>query len=60
MPSYRLYSDIGGFVYWAVVKLCRTKLKTELEPEHDSRNVFFFIIFTILVGFISVRILKIR
>ncbi len=52
---YKLLTDIGGFLWWLVVKFCSTKLEDEQVKEKWSRNIIVFILATYLVGFLIVQ-----
>ena len=41
---YELLADIGGFLWWLLIKFCSTKLKDEQTKKKWSRNIFVFIV----------------
>lgn len=53
---YELFHEIGGFIYWLFFKFCRTKLSEENKIKNRERNIFIFIAFILLLGFISVQL----
>ncbi len=52
---YRIYSDIGGFLWWLLIKFCKTKLEDEQTSDKWSRNIFFLIVVGIICTVISVK-----
>ena len=40
---YKDFTDIGGFLWWLIIKFCRTELKNEQAKENWSRNFLFFL-----------------
>jgi len=54
---YEVFTDIGGFLWWTIIKFCKTDLKKERSKEKWSRNLFFLIILGYLIAFISIKIL---
>ena len=57
---YEGLADIGGFLWWVFIKFCQSKLEEEQTKEYWARNIFFLCVIGILIGFVSVRILKIK
>ncbi len=55
---YILLSDLGGFLYWAIFKFCKTNLKEEQSTKNWSRNTFIFIIVIVLIFFLSIQLKK--
>lgn len=49
---YTDLADIGGFLWWLLIKFCKTNLKEEQTKSKWSRNIFVFLVFGILIGFI--------
>jgi hypothetical protein len=54
---YELLTDIGGFIWWLLIRFCSTKLEEEQTKEKWSRNMFVFIVTAYLIGFVTVKIL---
>jgi len=54
---YQLESDIGGFLWWLLIRFCKTDLKEEQSKDKWSRNVFFLIAIGTAIGFIAVKFL---
>jgi hypothetical protein len=52
---FQLENDIGGFLWWLLIKFCKTNLKEEQSKEKWSRNIFFLIVIGTTLGFISVK-----
>ena len=50
---YSDLTDIGGFIWWVLIKFCRTKLKNEQTKEKWSRNLIVFLITLIFSAFIA-------
>lgn len=40
---YRLITDLGGFLWWVILRFCKTKLKEEQKQENWARNILFLI-----------------
>jgi len=40
---YELLTNIGGFLWWILIKFCKTNLKSEQTKDKWSRNLFFLI-----------------
>lgn len=55
---YTDFSDLGGFLWWLLIKFCKTKLEDEQAKDKWSRNIFFVIILGIMIAFISVKFFK--
>ncbi len=53
---YELLADIGGFLWWLLIKFCSTKLKDEQTKKKWSRNIFVFIVAIYLLAFITIKI----
>ncbi len=41
---FQLENDIGGFLWWLLIKFRKTNLKEEQSKEKWSRNIFFLIV----------------
>ncbi len=52
---YQLESDIVGFLWWLLIKFCKTNLKEEQSKDKWSRNIFLLIVISIIIGFIAVK-----
>jgi len=52
---FQLESDIGGFLWWLLIKFCKTNLKEEQSKDKWSRNIFFLIVIGTVLGFVSVK-----
>lgn len=57
---YEGLADIGGFLWWVIIKFCKSKLEEEQTKEYWARNIFFLCVVGIAIAFVSVRILKIK
>lgn len=53
--TYIIYSDIGGFLWWFLIKFCKTKLKDEQLEKYEARNILFLIVLCLLGVFIASR-----
>lgn len=53
---FDLESDIGGLLWWLLVRFCRTDLSTEQEKGNKTRNVVIFYALVISITFLSVKI----
>jgi len=52
---FQLLSDIGGFIYWIIIKFCKSDLEIELAKNNWARNILIFLILFVIVMFISVK-----
>ena len=53
---YKDLSDIGGFLWWILIKFKQTNLKEEQSKERWARNIIFLtVIGTFLGWFIKVN-----
>lgn len=39
---YKPLTDLGGFLWWIIVKFCKTELGEEQKQENWARNFTFF------------------
>ena len=53
---YELLTNIGGFLWWTLIKFCKTSLKSEQTKDKWSRNLFFLIFIGWVVAWIMIRI----
>lgn len=53
---YELLTDIGGFLWWLLVKFCSTKLEEEQTEKKWSRNIAVFIVAVYLLAFITIKV----
>ena len=54
--KFKLEGDIGGFVWWGILKLGKTKLDDEIKDENAPRNILTFYLLLGLLIFISVKL----
>lgn len=54
---YELLTDIGGFIWWLLIKFCSTKLEEEQTKENWSRNIIVFVVAGYLIAFVMIKIL---
>lgn len=52
---YTDLSDIGGFLWWLLIKQCKSNLVDERKEEKWARNIFFLILLGVFIGFISTK-----
>ena len=52
---WRVFRDIGGLIWWGVVKLGRTKLELEQAKINWSRNVNVSICFILLITYLILK-----
>jgi hypothetical protein len=52
---YILLTDFGGFLWWSLIKFCKTKLKDEQSEDKWARNILFVIVLGLIVAFISIK-----
>lgn len=53
--KYRVEGDIGGFLWWGIVKFGKTKLEEEIKYENAPRNILIFYSLMMLIGFVIVK-----
>lgn len=53
---YKDFTDIGGFLWWLLIRFCKTELKDEQAYDKWARNLFFLIVLGMIITFISVRV----
>ena len=51
-----LLTDIGGFLWWLIVRRCKTELKKEQTKENWSRNYFFLIVIVFLIALMTLKV----
>ena len=54
--KYTDLSDIGGFLWWILIKFRQTKLKEEQSNEKWARNIFFLIVVVVCLGWIVSKV----
>lgn len=54
---YEIFSDLGGFLWWLLIKFCRSSLKEEQKPDKWARNLFFLVILGLLTAFFVLKVL---
>ncbi len=52
---YPLLHYLGGFLWWLLIKFCKTDLDYEQSEENRIRNILFSIILGLMVAFISIN-----
>jgi hypothetical protein len=50
------FSDIGGFLWWLLIKFCKTKLEEEQVKQKWSRNIIFLLFIFYLVSLIFIKL----
>lgn len=53
---YTDLSDIGGFLWWILIKFRQTKLKEEQSNKKWARNIFFLIVVVVCLGWIVSKV----
>ena len=53
---YTDLSDIGGFLWWILIKFRQTKLKEEQSNEKWARNILFLIVVVVCLGWIVSKV----
>jgi len=48
--------NLGGSLWWVLVRFCRTKLSDEHKKEKTARNFIFLVFICYLVAFISIKV----
>lgn len=49
---YTDFSNLGGFIWWLLIKFKQTKLKDEQSNHNWARNIFVVLFFGVIIGFI--------
>ena len=52
---FGIFSDFGGFLWWILIKFCKTKLEDEQKEKNWARNIFFSIVFGYVLVFFSIK-----
>ena len=52
---YTDFSDLGGFLWWLLIKFCKTNLKDEQANDNWSRNIFFLIVIGLIISFVYIK-----
>jgi hypothetical protein len=52
---YPLLDYLGGFLWWLLIKFCKTKLEDEQAQDKWARNILFSIILGLIATFISIK-----
>jgi hypothetical protein len=55
MSGYRYQGQIGGFLWWLLIRFCKTKLEDEQTHDKMARNVFFIVMIVFVMMFIAVK-----
>lgn len=50
---YTDFSDAGGFLWWVIVKQCKSNLGDEQKEEKWARNIFCLVLLGVFIGFFS-------
>jgi hypothetical protein len=53
---YPFLHYLGGFLWWLIIKFCRTKLEDEQAEQKRVRNILFSIILGLIATFISIKV----
>jgi hypothetical protein len=53
--KFKIEGNIGGFLWWGIVKFGKTELEEETKDENASRNIFVFYLLVFLISFITVK-----
>lgn len=57
---YNDLSDIGGFLYWLLIKRCKTNLSDEKSKDKWARNIFILLFVGTILGFLIFKIDDLR
>lgn len=52
---YPLLDYLGGFLWWLIIKFCKTKLEDEQAQDKWARNILFLILLGLIATFISIK-----
>ena len=53
---YIVLTDFGGFLWWLLIKFCKTKLLDEQSEDKWVRNILFLIVLGLITTFISIKL----
>ncbi|CAM4368823.1 hypothetical protein GILI108418_16975 [Gillisia limnaea] len=53
--EFELFGEFGGFLWWVLIRFCKTDLKEEQKEDKKPRNLIFLIGLGLLIGFISIN-----
>lgn len=48
--------DLGGSLWWVLIRFCRTKLSDEHKKEKSARNFVFLIFICYLIAFVTIKL----
>lgn len=48
--------DLGGWLWWVLIRQCRTDLKEERTTEYWARNIFFLIVICFLIALLTLKV----
>lgn len=54
--EFELFSELGGYLWWLLIKFGKTDLKKEQSQEKKSRNLIFLIALGYLIAFITIKL----
>jgi hypothetical protein len=52
---YVIISDLGGFLWWLLIKFCRTNLLEEQGEDKWARNIFFLCMLGIITAIVVIK-----
>ena len=52
---YIVLTDFGGFLWWLLIKFCKSKLEDEQAQDKWARNILFLIVLGLIATFISIK-----
>lgn len=55
---YSFEAEIGGFLWWLIIKFCKTKLEDELKEENWARNILFLIVIGLIIAFFVIKFIS--
>jgi|GEM_PF-989373 len=53
--KYMLIVEIGGFLWWLLIKFCKTSLEKEQDHKYSARNIFFLCVVFLFIAYIKVK-----
>ena len=54
--AYEFLTDIGGFLWWLIIRFGKTELKREQKEDKWARNLLFLIVLGFVIAFLSIKI----
>jgi len=53
---YEALTDLGGFLWWLIIRFAKTDLEDEQAKEKWARNLFFLIVIGLIIALFTIKI----